>query len=197
MSTYTPGATVLGLKTKDYVILSAEKRMTYGGFVVAKHVKKVFKITDSVGAAAAGLIADMQELFRQVSSLVKLRELETGKKTPVKGIAKLTSKLLYSHKLYPYYTQILIGGYVDKPGLYSLDPLGSVIEDNFMVIGTGAEIAIGILESGYREDLSVEDATELVTKAVKTAIGRDALSGDGLDIMIIDENGIRETSLIF
>jgi proteasome beta subunit len=194
---YTPGATVLGLKTKDFVILSAEKRMTYGSYVVAKHVKKVFKVTDSVGAAAAGLISDMQELFRQVSSLVKLRELETGKKTPVKSIAKLTSKLLYSHKLYPYYTQILIGGYVDGPGLYSLDPLGSVIEDNYMVIGTGAEVAIGILESGYREDLGVDEATDLVIKTIKTAIGRDALSGDGIDMMVIDKDGIRETSLIF
>lgn len=194
---YTPGATVLGLKTKDFVILSAEKRMTYGSYVVAKHVKKVFKVTDSVGAAAAGLISDMQELFRQVSSLVKLRELETGKKTPVKGIAKLTSKLLYSHKLYPYYTQILIGGYVDGPGLYSLDPLGSVIEDNYMVIGTGVEVAIGILDSGYKEDLGVDEATDLVIKTIKTAIGRDALSGDGIDIMVIDKDGIRETSLIF
>jgi proteasome beta subunit len=192
-----PGATVLGLKTNDFVILSAEKRMTYGSYVVAKHVKKIFRITDSVGAAAAGLISDMQELFRQISSLVKLRELEIGKKVPVKGIAKLTSKLLYSHKLYPYYTQILIGGYIDSPGLYSLDPLGSVIDDKYMVIGTGAEVAIGIIEAGYREDLTIDEAVELVTKAVKTAIGRDALSGDGLDIMIIDKTGIKERSLIF
>jgi len=197
MSVYMPGATVLGLKTNDFVILSAEKRMTYGSYVVAKHVKKIFRITDSVGAAAAGLISDMQELFRQISSLVKLRELEIGKKVPVKGIAKLTSKLLYSHKLYPYYTQILIGGYIDSPGLYSLDPLGSVIDDKYMVIGTGAEVAIGIIEAGYREDLTIDEAVELVTKAVKTAIGRDALSGDGLDIMIIDKTGIKERSLIF
>lgn len=192
-----PGATVIGVKTNDFVILAAEKRMTYGGYVITRHVKKVFKITDHVGIAAAGLVSDMQELFRLISYLIKLREIETGKISSVRSIAKLTSNIMYSRKLFPYYTQILIGGVTEQPELYSLDPLGSLIEDDYIVIGSGAEIAIGIIESNFKKDMSVEIAKELVVNALKTAIGRDALSGDGMDMLIITSKGIDEVSLVF
>ncbi len=192
-----PGATAVGLKTSDAVILAAEKRMTYGGFVVTKHVKKVFKITNNVGVAAAGLISDMQELFRVVSYLIRLREIETGKISSVKSIAKLTSNLMYNRKLFPYYTQVIIGGVIDKPELYSLDPLGSLIEDDYIVIGSGAEIAIGIIESRYNRTLSIDQARDLVITSIKTAIGRDALSGDGIDMLIITSSGIKEETMVF
>ncbi|PCN50715.1 proteasome subunit beta [Candidatus Geothermarchaeota archaeon ex4572_27] len=194
---YAPGATAVGLKTRDVVVLAAEKRMTYGSFLVTRHVKKVFRITDRVGAAAAGLIADMQELFRYVSALIRLREMDTGKRANVRSVAKLTSTLLYSHKLYPYYTQVIIGGVIDRPELYSLDPLGSLIEDNYIVVGTGTEVAIGLLETEYREDLGREEAADLVVRSIKAAIGRDVLSGDGVDMLIIDRNGCEERALTF
>jgi len=197
MSLYAPGATAVGLKTRDVVVLAAEKRMTYGSFLVTRHVKKVFRITDRVGAAAAGLIADMQELFRYVSALIRLREMDTGKRANVRSVAKLTSTLLYSHKLYPYYTQVIIGGVIDRPELYSLDPLGSLIEDNYIVVGTGTEVAIGLLETEYREDLGREEAADLVVRSIKAAIGRDVLSGDGVDMLIIDRNGCEERALTF
>jgi len=197
MSVYGPGATVIGLKTKDLVVLAAEKRMTYGGFVITRHIKKVFPISSKVGAAAAGMIADMQELFRYISALIKLKEINTGRAVNARSVAKLTSNLLYSHKLYPFYTQVIIGGFVDYPELYSLDPLGSLIEDNYIVVGTGAEIAVGLLETEYKEELSKEDAIQLVVKAIKTAVGRDVLSGDGVDMLIIDKVGMEEKSFFF
>lgn len=197
MDVYGPGATVVGFRTNDYVILAAEKRMTYGSFVVTRHVKKVFMLSDKIGAAAAGLVADMQELFRYISALIKLKEIDTGKPVNVRSAAKLMSNLLYSRRLYPFYTQILVGGYITKPELYSLDPLGSLIEDKYMVVGTGAELAIGLLETEYKEDMDWEDAKDLVIKSIKTAVGRDALSGDGVDLLYIAKDRVEEFSLLF
>jgi len=48
---YFPGATTLGVACKDGVIIASEKRVTYGYLVVSKSGKKVFKITDNIGAA--------------------------------------------------------------------------------------------------------------------------------------------------
>ncbi|RLG96835.1 proteasome subunit beta, partial [Candidatus Bathyarchaeota archaeon] len=83
------------------------------------------------------------------------------------------------------------------PVIYILDILGSVIPDKYAAVGSGAEIAVGVLEEGYRENLSLEEAKDLVTRAIKSAISRDAISGDGVDFLIITKDGIREESIKF
>jgi proteasome beta subunit len=73
-----------------------------------------------------------------------------------------------------------------------LDPLGSVIEDKFTAVGSGSEIAMGLIETDFKDGLSVEDAKGLARKAVKAASARDIGSGEGLDMLIITNSGIRE-----
>lgn len=191
------GATAVGLVFRDGVILAAEKRMTYGGFIAAKSVKKVFKITESVGAACAGWVADMQELVKTIRFTVSMRELEFGVKSSVGSIAKLTSVVLRENKLYPLMTQVIIGGYVAKPQVFSLDPLGSLLEDKYIAVGTGAEMATGLLETEYKDDLGEDEARGLVIRSIKAAVGRDATSGDGVDLLIFSKDGTREESIMF
>jgi len=73
--------------------------------------------------------------------------------------------------------------------------LGSLIEDKFATVGTGSEVAIGVLEAGYREGLSLSEAKDLVVKAIRSAIARDAASGDGIDVMTITKAGVGEETL--
>jgi proteasome beta subunit len=78
-----------------------------------------------------------------------------------------------------------------------LDVLGSVIPDKFAAVGSGAEIAVGVLEQEYKEELSTAEAKDLAIRAVKSAISRDVMSGDGVDIMILTKEGMREESMKF
>ena len=66
-----PGATAVGITYDNGVLLASEKRVSYGNFVVNKNTKKTFAVTDHVGAACAGMVADMQVLVRQVSACPK------------------------------------------------------------------------------------------------------------------------------
>jgi proteasome beta subunit len=91
-----------------------------------------------------------------------------------------------------------VGGLDDEgPSLYVLDVLGSLIPDKYAAVGSGTEIAVGVLEEGYKEGLSVEEAKPLVTRAIKSAISRDAMSGDGIDFLIITKDGVAEESVKF
>jgi len=100
--------------------------------------------------------------------------------------------------MFPYLVQTIIAGVDEgKPDLYVLDPIGSVLGDKFAAVGTGAEVAMGVLESEYREGLSVEEARPIILRAVKSAIARDISSGDGVDLMIITSEGIREEASKF
>ncbi len=188
---YGIGATTVGLRIKNAVVLASEKRMTYGGFVFSKTTRKVYKITDNIGIAFAGLYADMQALVKILKGELQYYMLTLNKRPRVSAAAKLLSAILYSSKLLPFITEVLIGG-IDESGshLYVLDPVGSLIEDDFAALGSGAAIAIGVLEAEYNPELSYEEAKKLAIKAVRVAMERDPLSGDGIDLLALRlENG--------
>ncbi len=188
-----PGATTVGLTCKDGVVLAAERRVTYGYFVMSKTGKKVFKIAEKVGAACAGIVADMQILTREVGAYLNLYSYEREQSVTVRTAAKLMGSMLFERRYFPYLAQTIVGG-IDEGGsrLFVLDPLGSVIEDKFTAVGSGSEIAMGLLETEFKEGMSIDEAKGLVRKAVKAASARDIGSGEGIDMLIITNEGIRE-----
>jgi proteasome beta subunit len=195
---FVPGATTVGVIFKEGVILASEKRVSYGYLIVSKTGKKVFKLTDHIGAACAGLVSDMQVLIREVQAYGNLFNLDVGRPISVRSAAKLMSSLLFNRRLAPLITQTIVGG-VDKegPSLYSLDPLGSVLPDKYTVVGSGTEIAMGVVEEGYKDNMEMDEAKDLVMRAMKSAVSRDVMSGDGIDFLIITADGIREESMKF
>ena len=195
---YIPGATTIGLVCSDAVILASEKRVSYGYMVISRVGKKVFRIADHIGAACAGLVSDMQILIREVEAYANLFRLDANRPITVKSSAKLMSSLLFARRLFPLLTQTIVGG-VDDEGasVYVLDVVGSVIPDKYAAVGSGAEIAYGLLEQGYKENLTIDDAKDLVTRAMKSAISRDVMSGDGIDFLVITKEGMTEESIKF
>jgi proteasome beta subunit len=195
---WVPGATTVGVVCQNGVILASEKRISYGYLVVSKGGKKVFKITDHIGAACAGLVSDMQILVREVEAYANLFSLDVGRSISVRSSAKLMSNLLFGRRLAPLITQTIVGGIdEEEASLYVLDILGSVIPDKYAVVGSGTEIAMGVIEEGYKEDLTMEEAKDLVVRAIKSAISRDIMSGDGIDFLLITKDGTREESMKF
>ncbi|MMZ62958.1 proteasome subunit alpha [compost metagenome] len=76
-----------------------------------------------------------------------------------------------------------------------LDPVGAITEEDYIAVGTGATTALGVLESGYREDLSLSQARDLAITAMRAAISRDPGSGDGIDLLTITPDGYKEESI--
>ncbi len=194
---FIPGATVVGVTYKEGLVLGAERRVTLGGFIVSKTAKKTFRVTDTVGAACAGMIGDMQILIKELHSYVKIRELEIRRPLPANSVAKLLSVIMFERRYTPMITQVMIGGVDAKPSIYILDPLGSVIPDDYAAVGSGAEIAIGVIENEYTENMEEKKATDLAVKAIRAAIKRDVSSGDGVDLLYATREGLREETALF
>ncbi len=193
-----PGATTIGVTCADAVILASEKRVSYGYMIVSKGGKKVFKINDKIGAACAGLVSDMQVLVREVEAYANLYSLDVNRSMSVRSAAKLMSNILFGRRLMPLITQTIVGGVDEEgPSIYVLDVLGSVIPDKYAVVGTGTEIAVGVLEESYKENMKLDEAKALVMRAIKSAISRDVMSGDGIDFLIITKEGTQEESVKF
>ncbi len=193
---WLPGACSVAILCKDGVVLGNDTRNTWGYTVTSKTMKKVFTLTPRIGLTSSGLVGDFQTLVRIMRAQANLYEIETGSPITTRAMAKLVSNFLYSRKMAPLFVNTTIAGVdADGPKLYTMDAIGSLMEDTVGVSGSAMELAVGVLEAGYSKDITVKAGKALIEKAIRVAIGRDALSGDGMDILVITAAGPEETHI--
>lgn len=185
------GTTTVGLVTKDAVVLAADKRATAGTFIAHRQTKKIILVDSRLAITTAGLVADAQVLADYLSNQIRYYTMVSKHPFTVKAAASFLSAILYSYKFFPFIVQLLVGGYDTAPRLYSLDWFGSVLEEKYTATGSGSPIALGVIEDGYREDLSVEEARQLAVRAVRMALRRDSATGDGIDSVVITKDGAK------
>ncbi|MHC1586228.1 MAG: archaeal proteasome endopeptidase complex subunit beta [Candidatus Hecatellaceae archaeon] len=190
------GTTTVGVVCRDGVVLATDTRVTMGYFIAHKRGKKVHKIDEHLAMTMAGVVADAQVVLETLRANARLYRLTNRRPMPVATAARLAANILFYNRLLPLILQAIIAGVdSDGPHIYSLDPYGSLTEEKrFFATGSGSPVAFGILEDGYKDGLTVDEAVPLVVKAVKAAMLRDAASGDSFDVAVIDSKGFRELS---
>jgi proteasome beta subunit len=191
------GTTTLAFKCKDGVIMATDTRaVLLPGFIAHKKVKKVYEVTKNIGMTIAGSPAEAINLLDILKANASIFRLQRKRIIPVKTVANLASTVLFSQRYYPYAVQIIIGGY-DSDGyhLFSLDPFGSSIEDEFIATGSGSPVAYGVLEAEYNKEIKMKEGLLLAAKAIHSALKRDVYTGDSFDIVTITkEKGFKELS---
>ena len=181
------GTTTVGITCKDGIVFATERRATMGNLVAHKVAEKIFKIDDHIATTIAGSVGDAQSLMKVIGAEVSLYQMRNNDEISVKAAASLTANILRSG---PMYVQILLGGMDgDKPSIYSLDPAGGMIEDNYISTGSGSIVAYGVLEDRFKDDLSVEEGLELAIRAIRAASERDTYSGNGFLVAKVDKDG--------
>jgi len=190
------GTTTVGIVCDGAVVLGAEMKATMGYLVASKVAEKILQIDEHIGMTIAGSVGDAQTLDRYIKAELKLYKLREERRIPVKAAATLVSNILYSRSYFPYIVQLVIGGYDDKPRMFSLAPDGSVMEEReYFSTGSGSPMAFGVLEDGFKRGMKVEDAKKLAIRAVKAAIQRDIASGGkGINVTVIDSKGFHKVS---
>ena len=190
------GTTTVGIVCKDGIVLAADKRAT-AGFVVNKHTQKIHRITDRMAVTMAGLVSDAQLLVKLIRAEVKLKDLQTLRTSTVKETANILAGMLYMNlrkmSMVPGIVAFLLGGN-DHEGshLYDLGIDGSITEiEDYVSDGSGSVFAIGVLEALYKKGMTIEDGVKLATRAITAALQRDTATGNGIDVWIIDEKGIK------
>lgn len=186
------GTTTLGLVAKDCVVLASDQRATMGFLIANKTAKKIYKITDRIGATIAGSVADAQAMMDLLKAEAKLFEIQRGRPIRVKALTRLLSNIMFQARG-GYLLQCLVGGFDDEgPQVFYSDYIGSVLPDKFTSTGSGSPIALGVLESEYKDDLPKKKAIEIAVRAVAAAIERDAASGNSILVSVIDKDGYQE-----
>ena len=192
------GTTTVGLVCKDGIVLAADKRTTYGGqIVVRKDSEKVTQITDTMAITTAGSVSDIQMLIKLLKAELKLRGIRNGRSNTVKETANLLSRIAYdsARQYVPSMAQVLLGGYDSKgPQLSVIDVDGAVLEfKDYFTTGSGSPMVLGVLESNFKDGMTIKEGEDLAVRAVSAAMQRDTASGNGVDVMVITKEGVRKT----
>lgn len=180
--------TIVGIRTKQGVVLASDRRASKGFFIGSKITQKITKIDDTLAVAIAGQLSDADYMVKLVKAERNLIELRRGFPVTVKESARLIANQAYTglKNYQPYFVELLVGG-VDQEGghIFVADMSGAITSEEFASSGSGSPIAYGVLESIYHKDMTNEQAKEIATKAVAAAMERDPGSGNGIDILTI------------
>jgi len=189
-SVNTTGTTTVGLTTAEGVVLATDMRASLGGrFVSNKNVQKVEQVHPTAALTMAGSVGGAQSFIRSLRAEVNLYETRRGKDLSISALATLAGNFLRGGPFFVVYP--ILGG-VDDEGqhVFSLDPAGGVMSDDYTATGSGMQLAYGVLEQDYETDLSNDQASQIAARAVESAIERDTASGDGVFLATITADGV-------
>ncbi len=181
------------MKCSDGVVLASDRRASKGGMVGSKGVKKIYPLDDNKAVAIAGQLSDANYLINLVKAESKLMQFERGFPLSVSESAKLLSNILYNgmRSYAPFVTEMLVAGFDESgPRLFEADISGAVTEEKFTSSGSGSPIALGVLESSYREGVTCGEGSDIASRAVKAAMERDPGSGNGIMVLRITKGGM-------
>lgn len=183
------GTTICGVVVKDAVVLAADTRATEGPIVADKNCEKLHHISNNIYCAGAGTAADLEHTTLMMASQIELLRLATGTQPRVCTVVRRLSKMLFKYQGYVGCALVLGGVDCTGPHLYQIYPHGSTDYLPFTTMGSGSLAAMSILESEYRDDMTIEEGKALVAKAISAGIFNDLGSGGNVDVCVVTKDG--------
>ncbi|AXR78542.1 archaeal proteasome endopeptidase complex subunit beta [Natrarchaeobaculum sulfurireducens] len=184
------GTTTIGITTADGVVIATDMRASLGGrFVSNKNVQKVEQIHPTGALTMVGSVGGAQSFISSLRAEVNLYETRRGEDMSIDALATLAGNFARGG---PFFAIHPILGGVDDEGshVYSIDPAGGVMKDDYTVTGSGMQLAYGHLEQSYEEGLSNDEAMTIAARGIKSAAERDTGSGNGVFLCEITDEGV-------
>lgn len=166
------GSTTLGIKTKDFAVLSSQVKPTRP---LMEPAEKVYVVDDHVGATGSGYIGDVTTLLDHLRVAAQRHRLVYDVPIDVGTLSRSLSEYLHGFTMYavrPFGASVLLAG-ADELGiqLVQVDPSGTTFKGSAFAIGQSADEAHEAIVKGYRPNLTLEEALALATQAIEGANG--------------------------
>jgi len=125
----------------------------------------------------------------------RLYELNNGKRITVTAASKIFANYMFQYKGMGLSVGSMIAGWDPQgPGLYYVDSDGQRTKGQVFSVGSGSLYAYGVLDEGYKWDMSVDEAIELGRRSIYHATFRDAVSGGTVSVYHVTEKGWTKVS---
>ena len=164
------GATVLGISSPEGVVLAAEERIS-SKLQDPSFMWKIFQIDEHIGVAVAGLSCDAHVLVDQARVYSQSNRMMYDEAIDVEILTRRIGEIeqMYTQHggVRPFGISLIIAG-IDKKGsrIFWTDPSGAYLAYKAWAIGSGGDAANEILESEFRDDITLEEAIVLALKCM-------------------------------
>ncbi|CAN0889801.1 Proteasome subunit beta type-1 [Linum grandiflorum] len=156
--------------------------------------------------ASSGFQADMKALQKHLAARHLIYQHQHNKQMSCPAMGQLLSNTLYYKRFFPYYTFNVLGG-LDNEGkgcVYTYDAVGSYERVGYSSQGSGSVLMMPFLDNQLKSPsplllsaqdavtpLSESEAIDLVKTCFASAAERDIYTGDKLEIVVLNDDGIR------
>lgn len=188
------GGCVLAMRGKDCVAIAADKRFGVQGRSMSTKFQRVFQFGPKLFIGLPGLGTDTKTVFQRLRFRVNMYELRENRRISPKTLSELISSFLYEKRFGPYFIEPIVAGIDEKTGetfVSGMDLIGCATEyEDFAVAGTCAEQLYGMCETLWEPNLGPDELFEAAAQALINACDRDAISGWGATVTIIEKDAV-------
>ncbi|KAK4054170.1 proteasome core particle subunit beta 3 [Microbotryomycetes sp. JL201] len=187
------GGSCVAMVGKDCVAIACDLRLGNQALTVACNHEKVFPATERTYFGLPGLASDTFTVKDKLRQRVNLYAMKEERTIEPETFAELVSSTLYERRFGPYYVEPVVAGIniKDEPFICAMDLVGCInFAKDFVVSGTASEKLFGMAESLWEPDLEAEDLFETISQTLLNAVDRDAYSGWGAVVWIIQKDKV-------
>eukprot|EP00127_Corallochytrium_limacisporum_P003166 Clim_evm15s147 gene=Clim_evmTU15s147 len=164
------GATSLGVKATNGVVIATEKTMPM--LCDESSLPKLVKITDTVGMVYSGIGPDSRVLAKKARKIAQEYFLTYREPMPlsqvVREVASVMQEYTQSGGVRPFGVSLLVCGLDEgRHGMFQVDPSGSYWPWKATAIGKNYVNAKTFLEKRYNEEIELEDAIHTAILTLK------------------------------
>lgn len=187
------GTSVLAVKYKGGVMMSADTQGSYGSMARYKDLRRIQQVADTTLVGAGGEYSDFQQVMRlleeqQIDDLC----LDDGRSLTSPEIHTYLTRVMYNrrNKFNPLWNNLVIAG-CDKGKAYlgTVDLIGASYEDDHIATGFGAHLARPLMRDQWHKDLSEGEAYSLLTDCMKVLFYRDCRAMNRMQLAKVEDNG--------
>ncbi|XP_045158934.1 proteasome subunit beta type-2-like [Mercenaria mercenaria] len=187
---------LIGIQGKDFVLVAADTVSARSIVSMKQDYDKMFKLNDNLLMLVTGESGDTVQFAEYIGKNIQLYKMRNGYELSPSAAANFTRKNLadYLRSQTPYMVNLLLAGY-DKdegPSLYFMDYLASLNKLPFAAHGYGALFTMSIMDRHYYEDITLEEAKELLSKCVNEIRQRFIVNMPTFKVRCVDKDGVRD-----
>ncbi|XP_063985382.1 proteasome subunit beta type-3 [Diachasmimorpha longicaudata] len=188
------GGAMIAMKGKNCVAIAADRRFGIQAQTITCDFEKIYEMGPHLFLGLPGLATDVQTVMERLRFRLNLYELKENRRMHPKTFASVVSNLLYEKRFGTYFVEPVIAGLdpdTFEPYISNMDFIGCINEpDDFVVGGTAEDQLYGMCETVYEPNLEPDDLFETISQALVNACDRDAISGWGGIVHIIEKDKV-------
>ena len=197
---------------KDCVAIACDLRLGMQALTISNNFPKIFSFsspttspstpaasTPTVYLGLTGLATDIDTVHDTLRYKTNLYRLREERSISPKTFAQLISTSLYEKRFGPWFVSPVVAGLDGKTGepfICGFDSIGCIdYAKDFIVSGTASDQLFGTCEGLWEEGLGPDELFETVSQALLSAVDRDALSGWGAYVYIVEKDKVTKRLL--